>query len=105
MVSEHTTWQTYRESVTMLDKGLMSESWVVFSESRSHNSSFVSSEKSESTAPARVPVATRGLAMLVDHAKAAVRGICRIRPISRDVGRFVWKSACCTQRKQEKNGA
>ena len=45
--------------------------------SRSHNSSWVSLEKSASTAPALVPVATNGAVAPGDHAKVAVRGISR----------------------------
>lgn len=52
-----------------------------------HISSLVSSEKSALTAPARVPVASRGLAIPDDHANAAVRGISRSRVIS---GGSVW---------------
>ena len=52
-------------------------------------SSLVSSEKSALTAPARVPVATRGLETLVDQANAAVRGISCKRPI---IGDIAWRA-------------
>lgn len=49
--------------------------------SRSHSSSWVSLEKSASTAPALVPVTIEGAVALGDHAKTAVREISRIRTI------------------------
>lgn len=53
--------------------------------SRSHSSSWVSLEKSASTAPALVPVAIEGAVALGDHAKTAVREISRIRTILRNL--------------------
>lgn len=49
--------------------------------SRFQISKFVSLVKSASTAPALVPVASRGAAALGDHANAAVRGISLKRTI------------------------
>jgi len=47
--------------------------------SKSHNSNWVSLEKSASTAPALVPVAINGKAVPGDQANVAVRGISRRR--------------------------
>ena len=76
-------WRSYRESVTRLANGCASDPCPPLPESKSQISSLVSSEKSASTAPARVPVATSGFAIPFDQAKAAVRGISRTRPIVR----------------------
>lgn len=67
--------KTNLESVLILAIGWSSRpcSWV--SRFKSQSSSFVSSEKSSSTAPARVPVTSSGLSVPDDQAKAAVRGI------------------------------
>lgn len=67
----------YLESVTMLAVGCSSTPCSELSRLRSHKSSFVSSEKSASTAPALVPVTRRGCPEPGDHANAAVRGISR----------------------------
>jgi hypothetical protein len=48
---------------------------------RSQSSNLVSSEKSASTAPALVPVTTKGISAPGDQAKAAVLGISRNRTI------------------------
>ena len=69
--------ERYRESVAMLADGWSSIPWSALSKSRSHNSSWVSLEKSASTAPALVPVAINGAVAPGDHAKVAVRGISR----------------------------
>jgi len=66
--------QPYLDSVLTLIMGWSSRPCSTLSRLRSHSSSLVSSEKSASTAPDRVPVTTRGAAPC-DQAKAAVRGI------------------------------
>jgi hypothetical protein len=68
---------TYLESVLMLAIGCSSKPCPELSKFKSHNSNLVSSEKSASTAPARVPVTRRGLEEPGDQAKAAVLGISR----------------------------
>lgn len=65
----------------MLAMGWSSSPCSWLSRFRSHSSSFTSSEKLSSTAPARVPVTRRGLAVPEDQAKAAVRGISLNRTI------------------------
>lgn len=72
---------TNLESVEMLPTGDNSEEASTWSSCKSQSSRFVSLEKSSSTAPARVPVASNGGAEPGDHAKAAVRGISRNRTI------------------------
>ncbi len=67
----------YLQSVLMLAMGWSSSPCSWSSKLKSHNSSFVSSEKSASTAPALVPVTTRGLSAPGLQAKAAVLGILR----------------------------
>lgn len=67
--------QTHFESTAMLAMGCSSSPCSWLSRLRSHNSSFTSSEKLSSTAPARVPVTKRGFAGPEDQANAAVRGI------------------------------
>jgi hypothetical protein len=61
----------------MLAIGCSSTPCSRLSRLRSQSSNFVSSEKSASTAPALVPVTTRGRSDPGDHAKAAVLGISR----------------------------
>lgn len=74
---------TYLESVMMLANGCWSSRGCCWSSRpRSHNSSFVSPEKSASTAPARVPVTRKGLSAPGDQANAAVREISRSLTIS-----------------------
>jgi hypothetical protein len=65
---------TYLESVLILATGCSSTPCSRSSSFKSHSSSFVSSEKSVSTAPARVPVTTKGKSDPGDQANAAVRG-------------------------------
>jgi hypothetical protein len=72
---------TYLESVEMVPTGNKSGEASTWSSCKSHSSKLVSLEKSSSTAPARVPVASNGGAEPGDHAKAAVRGISRNRTI------------------------
>ena len=64
--------------------------------SRSHNSSWVSLEKSASTAPALVPVATNGAVAPGDHAKVAVRGISR----SLTILIYKWASSSLSKRQE-----
>ncbi len=73
--------EAYRESVPMLAVGCKSAPWVSLPSSKSHISSFVSLEKSASTAPALVPVAMHAVLTFADHAKAAVRVISRRPPM------------------------
>jgi hypothetical protein len=72
---------THLESVEMVPTGDKSGEASTWSSCKSHNSKLVSLEKSSSTAPARVPVASNGGAEPGDQAKAAVRGISRNRTI------------------------
>ena len=65
----------------MLAIGCSSRPCSELSKLRSQSSSFVSSEKSASTAPALVPVTTSGDNAPGLHAKAAVLGISRSRTI------------------------
>ena len=65
------------ESVLMLAMGWSSTPCSRSSRLKSHNSNFVSSEKSASTAPALVPVTTRGESAPGLQANAAVLGISR----------------------------
>ena len=51
---------TYLESVSMLAVGVSSPVASTLPKPRSHNSNWVSLVKLASTAPARVPVATKG---------------------------------------------
>lgn len=78
-------WGTNLESVEMLPTGDKSVEASSCSSCKSHSSRLVSLEKSSSTAPARVPVASNGGAEPGDHAKAAVRGISRNRTIVRSL--------------------
>lgn len=71
----------YLASVLRLPTGCNSASWFWSLISKSHSSSFVSLEKSASTAPARVPVARERLEIFEDQAKAAVLGTSLTRPI------------------------
>ena len=61
----------------MLAAGCSSTLRFEASKPRSHNSSWVSFEKSASTAPAFVPVAKKGESVPGDQANVAVRGISR----------------------------
>lgn len=72
-------FNAYLESVSILAAGCSSMPFSVLFRSKSHNSSCVSFEKSASTAPARVPVASNGKVVPGDHANVAVRGISRSR--------------------------
>lgn len=74
--------RSYLDSVVMLTRGWSSMPWSWLSSERSHISSLLSSEKSASTAPAFVPVTTRGFPDPGDHAKVAVRGISRRRTMA-----------------------
>lgn len=73
----------HRESALMEAIGLTAPESLA---SMDQISSFVSSEKPSSTAPALVPAAIKGRATLDDQANVAVRGISRSRPI------VVWKA-------------
>lgn len=66
---------SYLESVLIVAIGWSSTPCSRLSRLRSHSSSLVSSEKSASTAPARVPVTTKGDPEPGDQANAPVRGI------------------------------
>lgn len=65
------------ESVVILAAGCSSVTFCGLLKSKSQSSSWVSLEKSASTAPALVPVARKGELAPGDHVKAAVRGISR----------------------------
>ena len=69
----------YPASVAVLPEGLNSLDCPLPSNPKSHNSRHVSLLKSISTAPAFVPVASKGNAAPGDQANAAVRGISRKR--------------------------
>ena len=69
----------YLDSVEMLVSGCSSNPCCVSSRQRSHSSNLLSSEKSASTAPARVPVTSKGFPGPGDQAKVAVRGTSRRR--------------------------
>lgn len=71
--------RVYLASVVMLATGWSSRPCSWSSRARSHISSLLSSEKSPSTAPARVPVTSKGFPLPGDQVKAAVRGISRRR--------------------------
>lgn len=97
MISYVSSFQcnAYFESTAMLAMGWSSRPCSWLSKFRSQSSSFTSSEKLSSTAPARVPVTRSGLAGPDDQAKAAVRGISLNRTI---VARL------CQQREREREG-
>lgn len=92
MISTHTSpsklcsSQAYLESVSILAAGCSSRPFSVLFRSKSHNSNWVSFEKSASTAPARVPVASNGKVVPGDHANVAVRGISRSRTMLMERG-------------------
>ena len=68
---------THRESVPILADGCDSMPFLVWLKSKSQSSSWVLLEKSASTAPARVPVASKVEAVVGHQVKAAVLGISR----------------------------